>query len=623
MSSWSNLAKIIYRRTYARTDNGVTERWEDTVERVIRGNVRAVDPKFVRADELDMLRYFLLNRKAGPAGRGLWYSGTESHAKLGGAALNNCWFFAINDWQNLVDVQDMLMLGGGVGASVEHRFVSKLPKIRKDVDIRHQATADADHIVPDSREGWCDLTRRVLESFFVTGRSLSYSTVCVRGAGESIKGFGGKASGPRPLVEFVSKIARIMQLRAGKHLRPIDVADIICAIGEMVVAGNVRRSAILLLGDPWDKEYLKAKRWDLGALPTQRSNANWSVVVDDADDLHPLFWDTYQHGEAFGIFNRKNVQRYGRMGEEKPDTAVGTNPCAEATLESHEACNLQDIALPNLDSESEFYTVGVLMHRYGKRVSLERYHNAKSDKVIKRNRRIGTGITGCVGSSLFQPRVLDDVYAAIDRENHQYSAELGIPPSIRTTVVKPSGTWSKLVDCPWGSGIHGAFSRYIIQRVRFAADDGLIPLLRAAGHKVEPAIRLDGSLDHGTLVVEFYEAAPEGVPCADDGYTTWQQLDTLLLAQRHWADQAVSVTVYYRREDIPRLQVWLKDNLQYIKTISFLCHNDHGFLQAPWEAITKETYEREAGRLLPIDASAAGQGVMETLECEGGACPIK
>ena len=494
MKEWSNLAKIVTRRTYNRNDNGVLEKWPDTVERVLKGNITGFN---ISKEEEDRLRYFLTNRKAMPAGRGLWFSGAPSHKKVGGSALSNCWYISGNDWTNFVMAQDLLMLGGGVGLSVEHRFVSKLPKIKKNVIIIHHRTRDADFIVPDSREGWNELTYRVLESFFVTGKSFTYSTYCIRNAGEPIKGFGGTSSGPIPLVEFVNKLCAIFIAREGRSVRPIDAADIICAIGEMVVSGNVRRSAIIILGDPWDKEFLKAKRWDLGSIPSYRAMANFSVVCDDVEDLHPYYWKTYEAGEAFGIFNRTVAQTYGRMGEKKKDTGEGVNPCGEAVLESMENCNLQEIFLPNLDSVKEFEEAAILMHRWGKRVTCEKYHNPKNDEVVKRNRRIGTGITGCLQApQFFNAEVLDSVYSSIQQENIAYSKELNIPESIRTTVVKPSGTLSFLGDCL--PGIHCGWSRYEIRRIRFSSSDSLIPLVRKAGYHIEPVRRFDGSLDHTT-----------------------------------------------------------------------------------------------------------------------------
>ncbi len=621
MKNWSNLAKVVYKRTYARKDTGKLENWEDTVERVIRGNIK--DHK-VTAKEIERLRFFMLNRKAIPAGRGLWYSGSPSHEKLGGVALNNCWFLTADEYKNFVLAMDLLMLGGGVGLSIEHRFVSKLPKVKKNVVIQHNNTKDADFIVPDSRDGWCDLFNRTLESFFVTGKSFSYSTVCVRGYGEEIKGFGGTASGPQPLIKFISNVTQILSNRSGNNIRPIDAMDIICSTGEMVVSGNVRRSAILIMGDAFDKEYLKAKRWDLNQIPTHRAFANLSVVLDDIEDAHPLFWKTYEHGEAFGIVNRKNIQAFGRIGERKKDTAIGLNPCGESTLESGEPCNLQEIALANLISEEEFIEAAKLMHRYGKRVTLEKYHHEKVDEVIKRNRRIGTGITGCLESELFNPKTLDRVYEEIQKENISYSKSLGIPESIRTTLIKPSGTVSKLLD-QRGEGIHPAFSRYMIQRVRFSSNDPLIPILKKCGHYMEPVVKFDGTLDQNTLVVDFYLEAPTSMPCADENFDTWKQLDTVILAQKHWSDQAVSVTVYYKKDEIKLIKEWLGNNLKYLKSISFLCHNDHGFKQAPKEAITKEEYEKRVSTIktLNFDEVDTSESTDLNLECEGGVCPIK
>lgn len=625
VKEWSNLAKVVYRRTYSRKDSGVLEDWSATVERAIQGNIRGHN---VPESEVKELVRLAEERKAGPAGRGYWFSGAPSHSKIGGAALNNCWFLTADNWEHFVVAQDLLMLGGGVGLSVEAQFVGKLPRVRKDVAVVHWPGKDADFIVPDSREGWCELTRRVLESFFVTGRSFSYSTVCVRGYGEPIVGFGGTASGPIPMIRFVSTLCEILYARSGKTLRPIDAADILTATGEMVVAGNVRRSAIIILGDCWDKVYLTAKRWDLGSIPTHRSCANYSVVCDDVQDLHPLFWKTYENGEPFGIVNRTNIQTYGRMGEgrmgeRKPDSAIGVNPCAEATLENGEPCNLTEMALCNMDSKQEFISAARLMQRYSKRVTLERYHHKISQDVISRNRRTGNGITGCLASPLFVPDVLDEAYAAIQDEDTKYSAELGIPRSKRTTVIKPSGTMSKVLDCMGYEGLHAAYSRYFVQRIRFASNDPLIGKLRLAGHHIEPVIKFDGSTDHQTLVADFYVTAPPGSPVADEDWDTWKQLDLLKLAQKHWADQAVSVTVYYQREDIPKLQLWLADNLQFIKSISFLCHSDHGFKQAPKEAINRQQYEQLTSRLKPLVLDEIGEGNLESMECAGGVCPIK
>lgn len=619
---WSNLGKIVFRRTYARKDHGYVENHKQAAERTIMGNVRG---KNVPESEIKELLRLAIENKAGPAGRGWWFSGAPAHERIGGAALNNCWYFNAADWQNYVIAQDLLMLGGGVGLSVEHKFVSKLPKIKKDVVIEHKSVKDADFIVPDSREGWCELTRRVLEAYFVTGKSFTYSTICVRGAGEKINGFGGVASGPIDLVKLMENFGKILSPRAGKHVRPIDAADVLCAIGEMVVAGNVRRSAIIILGDAWDKEYLKCKRWDLSPLPSYRAKANFSVICDDIEDLHPFFWKTYEQGEPIGIVNRANIKKYGRMGELRHDTAEGVNPCAEATLENGEPCNLTEMALCNFESPQEFIDASRLMQRYAKRVTMEKYHHAISAEVVARNRRTGNGITGCLASPLFVPDILDQAYQAIQDEDVKYSAELGIPRSIRTTVIKPSGTRSKAMDCMGYEGIHAPISRYMIQRIRFSTTDTLIPVLKAAGHYMEFEKLLDGRTNYGTTVVDFYVQAPENTPVADEDWDTWKQLDVVKMAQKHWSDQSVSVTVYYNKEDIEQLKTWLNDNLKYLKTISFLLHTGHGFEQAPKEAITADEFEKLSKKIKPIDIENIDIDgkILDSLECDGGACPMK
>lgn len=543
----------------------------------------------------------------------------------------NCFFWTAENWNHFVYAQDYLMLGGGVGMSVEHRFTSKLPKVKPSVKIEHKNTYDADFIVPDSREGWCELTHRVLESYFVTGKSFSYSTKVIRGYGEPINGFGGVASGPSPLVKFIEQLCDLLDSRRGKHVRPIDAADIICMIGQMVVAGNVRRSAIIIIGDQFDKEYLQAKRWFTGKVPNYRAYANFSIISDDLNDAHPDYWKTFEYGEPFGIVNRKNIQKFGRIGEERVDKAIGVNPCAEICLENGEPCCLVEIPLMNIADEQEFKHVARLLYRYAKRVTLQKYHNDITDSVVHRNYRIGIGITGCLGSSLFREDVLNRVYEFLREEDMRYTAELkekfdvSVSESIRLTTVKPSGTVSKLLSQQGYEGIHPAYSRYFIQRIRFASDDPLVEKLREAGHNVEYQVNLDDSIDYSTVVVDFYCEAPENLPVADEDWTLEKQLETLLLAQKAWSDNAVSVTVYFRKEELEYIKQWLVENLVKIKTISFLLHSDHGFKQAPKEAISKEVYLKLSKKIKPlnIDFLNESSNFVDLSECAGGVCPIK
>ena len=224
---------------------------------------------------------------------------------------------------------------------------------------------------------------------------------------------------------------------------------------------------------------------------------------------------------------------------------------------------------------------------------------------------------------LFKPDVLDRAFQAIQSENVAYSKELGIPVSIRTTVNKPSGTVSKVCDMDGYEGVHGAWSRYVIQRIRFASNDHLVPILRNAGHYMEPVRRLDGTIDYNTQVVDFYVKAPDGCPVTDEGFGTWEQLKVWETAQKYWADQAVSVSVYYKREEIPQIKEWVHNNIKNIKTISFMAHSEHGYIQAPKEAITKEQYEKMSEKIKAIDFDQIQEGGLESQECADGYCPVK
>lgn len=625
MKNWSNLARVIYKRTYSRPLRGGTETWKDTVLRVIEGNIAKYrNTDLLEPSEEERLYYYLYNRKAMPAGRGLWISGTGTQDQLGASGLTNCFTFSSDRWENFLIAMDCSMLGGGVGMTVEHKYTSKLPRVKRGVVITNKETNDADFIVPDSREGWIELLRKILKSFFETGKSFTYSCVLVRASGEPIKGFGGKASGKRPLITFVEKLVAHLKSRGGKMINPIDAADILCMIGELIVSGNVRRSALLIQGDSFDKDFLKAKRWDLGNVPTHRAMANFSVNCSDIDDLHPLFWKTYEHGEPFGLINIPLANKYARIGEEKRDNAITCNPCAEQIMENGGSCNLAELFLPNLENEEEFLEAARLMYRWAKRVTLEGYHDPLMDSVVKKTHRVGVGITGCLMSELFTEKLLNKVYKSIQAEDKKYSKLLEVGESIRLTTVKPSGSVSLLGDVT--PGIHPAYSRHYIRRVRFSANDDLIPLLREAGHPIEPVKRFDGSLDHDTLVVDFPCSAPDGVPVADENWDTWKQLEVVKMVGRCWTDSSASVTVYYRKEEIPKIKEWLRDNLSEIKTISFLCHNDHGFDQAPYEAITKEQYNVLVNKIKPLEfenASFVENPHLEDMGCEAGACPIR
>ena len=324
---FAGLGYIVFKRTYARrlADGNSEEYWQ-TIARCING-AQKIGATYTR-EEAQKLFDLIFNLKCNFAGRMLWQLGTSTVDRFGANSLLNCWYTAMRKPEDFCFLFENLMLGGGVGFSVKKEDVHELPKVRKDVVVTHKATNDADFIVPDSREGWVSLLRNVLTSYFDTGKSFTYSTILVRGAGEHIAGFGGTASGPVILIEGIEKIINVIKKRENKKLRSIDVLDIANIIGSVVVAGNVRRSAEISIGDPDDYHFLRAKRWDLGNIPNWRAMSNNTIAADSYEQISETVWEGFKgNGEPYGLFNLPLSLKYGRLGEERKDIAEGTNPC--------------------------------------------------------------------------------------------------------------------------------------------------------------------------------------------------------------------------------------------------------------------------------------------------------
>jgi hypothetical protein len=316
------------------------------------------------------------------AGRFMWQLGTKTVDRLGLASLQNCAFTIIDHpIEPFTWAMDMLMLGSGVGYSIQREHVYKLPKVqRKKVKIERWDDKSADYIVPDTRGGWVKLLGKVLKAHFYSGEGFTYSVQLVRDRGEKIEGFGGVSSGAGILVEGMEKICGVLANRRGQYLRPVDCLDIMNIIGMIVVAGNVRRSAQIAIGDYDDLEYLKAKRWDLGDIPNWRAMSNNSVAVSDVKDLPEEFWQTYQQGEPYGLINLELSRKVGRLGEyEYPDHDVqGYNPCAEQSLHDKETCCLAEVYLPNIKDYETFKRVLTTLYRVNKHsLALKSpYHNS-------------------------------------------------------------------------------------------------------------------------------------------------------------------------------------------------------------------------------------------------------
>jgi ribonucleoside-triphosphate reductase (thioredoxin) len=628
---FSSVGYITYKRTYARRldeadINSPTEEFHQTVERVIKAANDQLGCNF-NADEQERLRKYLTELKGTVAGRFLWQMGTDTVSRLGLASLQNCAFTVVDGpIRPFTWAMDLLMLGSGVGYNIQRKNVDKIPPVNANFKTPTRLdTTDADFIVPDSREGWVSLLGKTLKAAFLADRknTFTYSTKMIRGKGAPIKGFGGTASGPEDLCWGIEKISEILEKRAGKNLRPIDCLDIMNIIGAVVVAGNVRRSAQIAIGDPDDVEYLLAKRWDMGNIPSWRAMSNNSVVCNDIGDLHEYFWDGYEgKGEPYGLINLRLSRKIGRLGETQyPDPDVqGYNPCAEQSLANFETCCLAEIYLPNVTSYEEFVDISTLLYRINKHSLSLPCHLPETAEIVHRNMRMGIGVTGVLQASEEQKSWLKDAYVELRQYDFEYSEQHGFPVSIKLSTIKPSGTLSLLPGVT--PGCHPAYAQYMIRRIRIASDHSLVQVCRDHGYHVEYQQNFDGTEDRSTVVVSFPFCYPEGTRLANE-MTAIAQLETVRWLQEVWSDNSVSCTVYYRKEELPEIRKYLAKHYKNgHKSLSFLLHSEHGFKQAPLEEITKEQYDELVANTRLI--TKIDDAVFESNdECATGVCPVK
>ena len=637
---FNGLGYIVYKRTYARLkDDGNTEEWHETIERCING-AQKIGAQYTK-EEAERLFDYVFNLKCNFAGRMLWQLGTSTVDRFGANSLLNCWFTSIREPKAFLFLFENLMLGGGVGYSVRREDVHELPRIKKDVNVTHQPTKDADFIVPDTREGWVKLLANVLDAFYVTGKSFTYSTILVRGAGEKISGFGGKASGPSILVDGIEKITKIFQSREAKKLRSIDVLDICNIIGSIVVAGNVRRSAEIALGDPDDILYIRAKNWSAGNVPNWRAMSNNTLYVDDYSHLIDEFWTNgyeinketgFANGEPYGFFNLPLSQKYGRLKDgplkdsklypTDVDNVIGTNPCGEISLSDYECCNLCELYLNNIESQDELNDCAKLLYKTQKAIAALPFIHEETNKIVHKNMRLGLGVTG-ICQSLDKIPWLDKCYVELRKFDKSWSKERGWPESIKLTTVKPSGTLSLLGGAT--PGVHPAYSKYYMRTVRMSSSDKLVQICKDLGYHTEFLLNFDGTENHDTVVVYFPCETPEGAILADD-MGVIKQLDMVKELQKVWSDNAVSVTAYYEPSELNELKGWLKDNYKNnVKSVSFLLRQKHGFKQAPYQEIDKDAYLKAKEKVKPLSnltINTSGE-LLQGIECEGGVCPIR
>lgn len=626
------LSELVYYRTFSRIKpDGSNEKWFETVRRVVEGTY-TMQQRWILSQSLGWnedraqksaaeMYDRMFSMKFLPPGRGLWAMGSAITEERGlYAALNNCAFVSTHDENDVTApycfLMDMSMLGVGVGFDTKGGNV-----------LVHRPNEDynAIYTIPDTREGWVNSVRLLLESYFLPKKDkVIFDYTFIRGAGEPIKGFGGVASGPAPLIELHSRLVGVLDARAGGTLGTRGVADIMNMIGACVVAGNVRRTAEICFGDPADEEFLDLKNYELNP---DRAMYGWtsnnSIFAEIGMNYHYVADRTRRNGEP-GYEWLENAQDYGRMSEPpnyKDWRATGGNPCLEQTLENYELCCLVETFPNKHDSLEDYKRTLKFAYLYAKTVTLGATHWEETNRVMKRNRRIGTSMTGIAqfiaNRGIHQlHKWCDAGYDAIQHYDERYSDWFGIPRSIKTTSVKPSGTVSILAGAT--PGVHYPEAKQYIRRVRLSVHSPLVEPLKRAGYVVEPAAGSEAS----TVVVEIPVDVGEVRTAAE--VSIWEQLELAAFLQAYWADNQVSVTVTFDPETEGQQIERCLDFYQYrLKGVSFLPRIDYGaYPQMPYEAISASRYAEIVAGLKPLNLSVVGEEAEPDMYCDNDSCEV-
>ena len=549
--------------------------------------------------------------------------GTEYVEKKGSASLNNCAFISTKDLKVSFSapfcfLMDMSMLGVGVGGDTKGAGTVKIKQPEFDKEK---------FTVPDSREGWFDLVKRVLDSYVGEGlcpKEVDYSQI--RPEGEKIKGFGGVASGPAPLIDLVEWLHKILEPRIGQKITSSDIVDIFNLVGVCVVSGNVRRSAENLLGEVDDAEFRSLKDPDKNKeyLNNHRWASNNSLFATVGMDYTKPVEALIKNGEP-GFFWLDAAKNYSRMGTEpdyKDENAAGCNPCFEQTLESFELCCLCETYPANHDSYEDFQTTLKYAYLYSKTVTLLPTHDPRTNAVMLRNRRIGTSMSGIVQAMNKHGRRnffewCKRGFDYIGKVDKLYSDWLCVPVSKKRTSVKPSGTVSLL--CGATPGIHFPESEYYIRNMRVAKNSHLVAPLKKAGYPIEDDVK-----DNNSVVISFPIHEELFVRGKKD-VTMWEQLELVAQMQQFWSDNQVSATIHFQKHEAKDIKNALELYEVRLKGISFLPLEEAGeeasYPQMPYIPITKEQYDKMSSKLKSYSLKNVEHEVTEKF-CDGDKCNL-
>lgn len=615
--------EVIAMSRYARyiPDLKRRETWNETVTRLITYLQSKVT---LPTETWDTMHKNIKNLEIMPSMRLMMTAGEA--CERDNISAYNCSYLAVNNKRAFSEALYILMNGTGVGFSCERQEITKLPEIPIELTL-----CDDVIFVEDSKLGWAKAFKKLLSSLWEGDiPTVDYSKV--RPAGARLKTFGGRASGPEPLKKLFDFVLEVFKQAKGRKLNSIEVHDIMCMIGDVVVVGGVRRSALISLSNLTDKRMRDAKTGAWWNDNSHRRLANNSVAYTEKPDSETFMeeWLSLvksKSGER-GIFNRVAAQNQAnKWGRRDPTLSYGTNPCSEIILRDKQFCNLTEVVVREKDTKQSLehkVKLATILGTIQSTLTNFQFLSSEWKKNTEEERLLGVSLTGIMDCELTSnpiPKLLEDLRNVARQTNEEFAKKFGIPPSTSITCVKPSGTVSQLVDS--ASGIHARHNPFYIRRIRMDKKDPIYEYLKEQGVQVED----DLSNKNSTAIFSFPIKAPVHAVFRNDK-TAIEQLEVWLVYQRYWCEHKPSVTISVKDGEWPEVGAWVWKHFDEISGVSFLPHSNHSYQQAPYEDCTEEFYNDLLSKtpstinwtnLLEKEDNTIGQQI---LACTAGGCEL-
>lgn len=616
---------------YARWLEGEQRRetWAETVDRYMTNVVAGKLDDEADWTPYEELQEAIMNLEVMPSMRAMMTAGPAMSRD--NTCAYNCSYLPVDDPKSFDEAMFILLCGTGVGFSVERQFVNKLPEIPDEL-----FDSETTIVVKDSKEGWAKALRQIIALLY-SGEVPKWDVSGLRPAGSKLKTFGGRASGPAPLVDLFNFVVSKFKEAKGRKLSSIECHDIMCKIGEVVVVGGVRRSAMISLSNLSDDRMRHAKSGQWWENEPQRALANNSVSYTEKPDALSFMREWMALVESGsgerGIFNRQaSVRQAAKNGRRDPNFEFGTNPCSEIILRPYQFCNLTEVVvratdtLETLERKVRLATIlGTIQSTYTKFPYLRKIWQRNTEE----ERLLGVSLTGIMDNPLMTTknegleRTLEHLRGLAVATNREWADKLGVPASAAITCVKPSGTVSQLVDS--ASGIHARHSQFYIRTVRGDNKDPLTQFMKDQGIPNEPCVMKPDS----TTVFSFPQKAPDHAVVTSD-MSAIDQLETWLMYQRHWCEHKPSVTINVRKDEWFEVGSFVYKHFDEMSGVSFLPYNEHTYQQAPYQEVGAPDYHAllelmpksiDWSKLSEYEAEDNTSG-MQTLACSGDVCEI-